>query len=513
MATALTLARQSVAVGPNHLTLSEAEPFDFAGLVARAERMAQKDFVPRPEPAPDVVEEIDYEAHGQLHFRRDLALFAEGPGIYPVTFFHLGQFFPRPVQMYAVTKGEARRIVYSPTYFEIPADSVAQRMPDEAGFAGFRLHEARHRDDWKTQDWTAFLGASYFRAIGELGQYGLSARGIAVDTAAGVEEEFPDFVEFYIEPALTEGAPVHVYALLDGPSVTGAYHFAIRRTSGVVMDVDKRLFMRQPVARLGIAPLTSMFWYGEYNRPYMVDWRPEVHDSDGLALWTGSGERIWRPLNNPPSARTSSFAARSPKGFGLMQRDRNFEHYLDGVHYERRPSLWVEPLDAWGPGSVMLVELPTNDEIHDNIVAFWVPSDPAKSGASYRFRYRLHWLADHPYPASNLGRTVATRIGRGGEPGKPRPEGVRKFVIEFSGGPLDQRRPADEPSAVITATRGTVSNTAVERVPGTRRWRAQFDLEVEGMEPVELRLYLASGDHDQALTETWLYQHLPALAA
>lgn len=190
------------------------------------------------------------------------------------------------------------------------------------------------------------------------------------------------------------------------------------------MDSEAVLFVRREIERLGVAPLTSMFWFAENNRHLATDWRPEIHDSDGLALWTGAGERIWRPLNNPQVPRTSAFSDDNPKGFGLMQRDRAFANYQDdGVFYDRRPSLWVEPLAPWGKGSVQLVELPTDDEIHDNIVAFWVPAEPVRAGARLAYRYRLHWRADEPYPAPQLARTISTRIGRGGIPGQPRPEG------------------------------------------------------------------------------------------
>ena len=410
--------------------------------------------------------------------------------------------------MHALERGFSREIAYDPAYFGMPEGSVARALPRDSGFAGFRLQEARSRRDWPTQDWIAFLGASYFRAIGELGQYGLSARGIAVDVAAQQPEEFPNFTEFHIASAADPDGPVNVFALLDGPSITGAYHFTIRRGAGVVMEVETVLFLRRAVERLGIAPLTSMFWFGEANRRFQQDWRPEVHDSDGLALWTGSGERLWRPLNNPERVVTSSFLDHNPRGFGLLQRDRNFEHYLDGVRYERRPSLWVEPLGPWGPGAVQLVEIPTDDEIHDNIVAFWVPREPAKAGDRLGLSYRLHWLAEEPYPAESIAQVVATRIGRGGEPGKPRPAGLTKFVVEFAGKALDGIARDTRPEARLTASRGTLSYMFTEPIPGSRRWRAQFDLEAAGGEPVELRLYLADAG-GKALTETWLYQHRP----
>ncbi|MGF1628087.1 MAG: glucan biosynthesis protein [Kiloniellaceae bacterium] len=494
------------------LHFGPALPFSFEALTARAENMAGRPYEPPYRPAPEVVQQIDYDAHGKIRFDPDKALHGpDSPGstsAYPATFFHLGQFFGKSVKMHALEDGAAREILYSPDYFEMPEDSVARQLPEDSGFAGFRLQESSARDDWQTHDWVAFLGASYFRAIGALEQYGLSARGIALDVAAAGPEEFPDFTEFYIAPAAAADAPVEVYALLDGPSVSGAYRFSLIRAEGVVMEVEKHLFLRQAVERLGLAPLTSMYWYSEGSRPYRTDWRPEIHDSDGLALWTGGGERVWRPLNNPERVTTSAFLDDSPRGFGLLQRDRNFDHYLDGVRYERRPSLWVEPLEPWGPGSVQLVEIPTDDEIHDNIVAFWVPRDPAEAGNRYHLRYRLHWQADEPYPAESSARVVASRIGRGGQPGKPRPPGLVKFVVEFDGGRLAELPAKSAPLPMVSASRGEISRIFAEPVPGTERWRAVFDLSVEGDAPVELRLYLTL--RQDPLSETWLYQYRPA---
>ena len=497
------------------LRFGPARPFSFEALTARAEAMARQPYQPPYRPAPAVVGQIDYEVHGKIRFDPERALYGPGGGgtqsDYPATFFHLGQFFGTSVKMHALEDGAAREILYSPEYFDMPADSIARQLPEDAGFAGFRLQESTAHGDWQRHDWVAFLGASYFRAIGALGQYGLSARGIALDVAASVPEEFPSFTEFYIAPAAGE-EPVAVYALLDGPSVAGAYRFTLTRREGVVMEVEKILFLRQAVERFGLAPLTSMYWYSEGSRPYHIDWRPEVHDSDGLALWTGRGERVWRPLNNPERVTASAFLDENPRGFGLLQRDREFDHYLDGVRYDRRPSLWVEPLEPWGAGAVQLVEIPTDDEIHDNIVAFWTPRDAPEPGKRYRLRYRLHWQADEPYPAADSARVVATRIGRGGQPGKPRPRGLVKFVVEFDGGRLGKLPGRQEPQPKITASRGEISGVFAEPVPATSRWRAVFDLGLDGGaaridEPVELRLYLAFAG--EPLSETWLYQYRP----
>lgn len=499
------------------LKFGSSRPFSFKALKARARDMAANPYAAPASAQREILEAIDYDAHGKIRFKSSLALFADGPGDHPVTFFHMGRFFQKPVRMHVVENDTAREIIYDPSYFDMPADSPARKLTGNLGFAGFRFQESRRGHpgpkgaplDWRTNDWVAFLGASYFRAIGDLFQYGLSARAIAIDVASpSGPEEFPDFTHVYFETPKPGDEAVTVHALLDGPSIVGAYRFVMRRGAGVIIDVDQTIYLRKPVYRLGFAPLTSMYWYSEVRKPTAIDWRPEVHDSDGLALWTGAGERIWRPLNNPPRTTASAFSDENPRGFGLMQRDREVGHYLDGVFYEKRPSLWVEPVGEWGKGSVQLVEIPTDDEIHDNIVAMWVPERQPKPGEALDLRYKTYWQADTPNPPP-LGRCIATRLGNGGQPGTTRPRGVRKFVVEFRGGPLEALPFGVKPEAVLTASRGTFSYVFTEAVPNdvVGHWRAQFDLTVEGAEPVEMRCFLKAGN--TVLTETWLYQYHP----
>ncbi|WP_210179607.1 glucan biosynthesis protein [Bosea sp. PAMC 26642] len=516
-ATLAALGFSPEALAQQGLKLGEAEAFGFEALKTRARALAAQPYQAPPSPRADVLERIDYDAHGKIKFKPEMALWANGPSPWPVTFFHLGRYFQKPVRMHVVDGGQAREIVYDESYFEMPADSPAKELPAGAGFAGFRFQESRtghpgrkgEKLDWKKNDWVAFLGASYFRAIGELYQYGLSARGLAIDPAvAGKPEEFPDFTHIWLETPQAASEYVVVYALLSGPSVAGAYRFRMHRAKGVTMEIEKALFLRNDVARLGIAPLTSMYWYSETAKSTAVDWRPEVHDSDGLALWTGAGERAFRPLNNPVRTTASAFMDENPRGFGLLQRDREVGHYLDGVFYERRPSLWVETQGSWGKGAVQLIEIPTDDEIHDNIVAMWVPDGPARAGASYAYRYTLHWLADEPFVPA-LGRVVATRLGNGGQPGTVRPRGVRKFMVEFLGPALEKIPFGVKPEVVLSASRGSFSYVFAEAVPDDvpGHWRAQFDLTVEGNDPVEMRCFMRGGD--AVLTETWLYQYLP----
>lgn len=515
LATLASAGTRQALAATESLVIGEPRAFTFESLRQEARQLAQQAYAPPSALPADVLERIDYDAHGKIRFNPDLALFANGPGQFPVTFFHLGRFFQEPVHMYVVDadRGLAREIIYDEAYFQMPADSPAHDLPHGSGFAGFRFQESRHGDKsephWRQNDWVAFLGASYFRAIGDLYQYGLSARGIAVNPAVpGRPEEFPAFRRVYFETPRPGSDTVTVYALLDGPSLAGAYRFTMQRAKGVIMDIDVSLHLREDVERLGLAPVTSMYWFSETAKPGAVDWRPEVHDSDGLELWTRAGERLWRPLNNPPHTVASSFVDENPRGFGLMQRDRDFDHYLDGVHYERRPSLWVEPKGDWGKGAVQLIEIPTDDEIHDNIVAMWVPAEPAVKGSAYDLQYRLYWQADAPAPPQ-LARCIATRTGNGGQPGQPRPAHVRKFMVEFLGTPLAGLPFGVKPEAVLWASRGSFSYVFTEAVPNDvpGHWRAQFDFSVDGTEAVEMRLFLRVDG--KPLSETWSYQYYP----
>src|SRR5579871_3352825 len=490
-------------------------PFSYDLFKQQARERAKAPYDPPPKPNPEVLQKINYEEWGKIRFRDSYALFADGPGPFPITFFHLGLFFQKAVGMHVIEGDQSRKIIYEQAYFEMPANSPAHDLPAGAGFAGLRIQEPRGGElDWKKNDWVAFLGAAYFRAIGELRQYGLSARGAALDVAvADRPEEFPDFTQFYID-SRADGDTLTLFALMEGPSIVGAFKFLMTRTKSVLMDIEANLFTRAQVSRFGLAPVTSMYWYSETVKPTAVDWRPEVHDSDGLEMWSGSGERLWRPLNNPPRIMVSAFVDDNPRGFGLMQRDRVFDHYLDGVFYDCRPSLWVEPLpglagEGWGKGSIQLCEIPTDDEIHDNVVAMWVPEEPVPANAEIQLHYKLYWVANSPFP-SDLAIVVATRLGRGGQPGQPRPKGVRKIMVEWLGEPLRQLPFGSIPELAVSTSRGTFGpyqlvEAVPDGVPG--HWRAQFDLIVDGTDPVELRAFLKSGD--KTLTETWMFQYHP----
>lgn len=481
------------------LQFGPAKPFSLDRLRGYAKKLAAAPFKAPQGPPPDLLRRIDYDAVQKISLRRGNALEEDGAR-YPISFFHMANYSGAPVVLFAVKDGMARQILYRSDYFDYRAAGIDPRPLGQLGFAGFRVMDGRNR---KT-DWLAFQGASYFRSSGQDGQYGASARGIAVDTGLAMAEEFPRFSQFWLEP---RGAAVTIYALLEGPSLTGAYQFDARKDDGVLIDVGCDLYVRAGISRLGVAPLTSMYWYGENQKDKAADWRPEVHDSDGLAIWTGRGERIWRPLINPPQVQTNSFLDRDVKGFGLMQRDRDFDDYQDDTaFYNKRPGIWVEPKGQWGPGAVQLVEIPTADEIHDNIVAFWHPDAPVKGGDSLSYDYRLYWQDAEPAYPAGLARVIATRIGHGGASSNI-PPGKYRFVIDFIGGPLETMAPRFDIMPVVDGGENPIDRSFVVKVSGTDRWRAEFDLVSAGRVPIDLRCFLRLGD--KTLSETWIYQFYP----
>ncbi|AGH50278.1 glucan biosynthesis protein G [Sphingomonas sp. MM-1] len=440
---------------------------------------------------------IDYDEVNRISFRADHALW-RGDGERETRFFPIHRFANTPVEINRVEGGRAFPVPFSPAMYDIAPDKHGRRFQMAPGFAGFRLMNAGGRGDW-----LAYQGASYFRSAGQLHQYGLSARALAIDTGIDGQEEFPIFTRFWLMPGPDDA--MTVFALLEGPSVTGAYRFVNRKTeAGPVQDVTATLHLRRDVARLGIAPLTSMFWYGEGNRAQAIDWRPEIHDSDGLAMLTGAGERIWRPLGNPPHPTTSSYSDSNPRGFGLLQRDRQFVHYQDdGAYYEKRPNLWVEPIGDWGPGAVMLYEIPTVREIEDNIVAFWTPAGPARAGNRYDIGYRLTWGGDDPAPAG-LARAVDCWTGVAGRPGHDPLPDARRLVADFEGARLAGLDRESGVEGVVTTNGGKVIATYAYPVVGTAsRWRLIVDVDRSDGRPSDLRAYLKRGG--DALSETLLY--------
>ena len=483
-----------------------ARAFDLEDVARLAEALAREPWRERQPQVPEWmrVGQITYDQWRDIRFRPDRALWRAEGLPFQVQLFHPGLCFDRPVRVNLVDGPHVQPLVYSTEYFDFGKNTFASRIPQDLGWAGLRIHAPIKRPDY-FDEVAVFLGASYFRALGRDNVYGLSARGLAIDTVEPTGEEFPRFVELWLERPAPGATSLVLYALLDGPSMAGAYRFRIVPGEQTAMDVEVRLFARRVPKVVGLAPLTSMFFFGENTTRCFDDFRPEVHDSDGLLLHFASGEWLWRPLDNPPRIDVASFRMENPRGFGLIQRDRSFANHQDlETRAELRPSAWVEPRGAWGRGAVRLVAIPTTSEMDDNIVAFWVPDVPPTPGQPFAFGYRLWWHGDDP-TRSPGGRAVATRRDRG-------PVGsahdAYRYVLDFEGAALAALPAESPPKAVVTATGGvTVFDEHVYKNPVTGGWRLTFQIRPRDPKPVELRAFLEHGGH--TLTETWSAAWLP----
>jgi glucans biosynthesis protein len=467
--------------------------FDANTVAGLARQLAAAPYQTQGQALPASLEKIGYDQYRGIRFNPAKALWREQGLPFQAQFFHRGFLFRDRVDVYTVSGGMAQPLVYRPDQFTF--DGTAAPKENDLGFAGFRLHAPINRSDY-FDEVCAFLGASYFRAVAKGQAYGLSARGLALGSGQP-HEEFPVFRAFWLEQPERGADHLVVHALMDSPSAAAAFLFVIRPGVETLFDVSMRLYPRVALANAGIAPVTSMFQFDANDRAGIDDYRLAVHDSDGLAMINGRGEQIWRALQNPSVLQESRFQDINPRGFGLMQRQRAFADYADSeAHYEKRPSLWVEPVGDWGEGAVDLVELPTEDEFHDNIVAFWRPKQPLEAGREYRFDYRLHWCNDHTW-LPQLAVVTRTGIGAG-------PKGSRRVVIDVAGGRLAQLRDGAKVRADVTAAKGRVDNVVAHANPDGDGWRIAFELHPGTERSIELRAVLS--DAAGPLSETWLYR-------
>lgn len=476
-----------------------ASAFTFDDVAARAAAQARKPYRAPNRPPPAELKALTYDQYRDIRFRPDRALWRAEKLDFEVMFFHLGKFQTDPVIINEVTAKGVRRLQYRTVDFDYGKNTLSPQGWGDIGFAGFRVHYPLNGAAYK-DELIVFLGASYFRALGRGQRYGLSARGLAIDTVGGQGEEFPRFSEFWMVRPEPGAQRLRIFALLDSPRASGAYQFDIGPGAASVVEVRARLYLRAPVATLGIAPLTSMFAFGE-NQPHRVDFRPEVHDSDGLSVATADGEWLWRPLLNPPHTLTTSFSMRGLRGFGLMQRDRSFRSYEDSeAQYELRPSAWVEPVGSWGAGRVELMLLSTPDETNDNVVAYWVPAQAPRPGEALDFAYRLHWQGpDWQRPPGAW--VTQSRIGRGFVELAP---DEQQYVVDFAGPALDALAADAQVKAVVSApANGVIAESNAYRVEATGAWRMTVRVrQSDTSRPTELRGFLQGAD-GSALSETW----------
>lgn len=474
-----------------------AKPFSIDWLRSEAKRLATQPYAPMAE-VPKPWRDLTYDQYRSIWFNSQKALWSDTELPYQVDLFHPGLYFPRAVEI-NIVDGDS----FQPLAFDISLFDKTDQFPDlpideNMGYSGFRLR-SELREPGIFEEFLVFQGASYFRAIGTGQNYGLSARGLALKTGEADGEEFPEFTSFWIEQPDEKGAPITVHALLDSPSVTGAYTFRISHGLPAVVEVDAAIYPRTALDHVGLAPLTSMFLFDETNRTRFDDFRSAVHDSEGLLVWNGPGELLWRPLGNHKTLQISSFVDDGPRGFGLMQRTRDLGAFADlEAHYHNRPSLWITPTGDWGKGAVTLVEIPSDQEIYDNIVAYWRPREPMVAGSEAVFSYKMEWGIEPPRPR-NVASVLNTRIGKGYDKAKP----YTIITVDFE---MDAAFVGDlsEITKFISTNRGTVSDGVLQRNPATGGVRLAFKFDPGDRTAAELRVQLVKDG--VSLTEVWLYR-------
>jgi len=484
--------------------------FGFEQVEQMAARLAEQAYAEPPK-IPEFMRHMNYDKWRDIRFKTERSLWRGENVFFEVQFFHPGFLYLSPVKINVVDQHGARPLAYSPGLFNFGMNTFPEKVPDDLGFAGFRVHHPINTDDYYDEV-IAFMGASYFRAVAKDQRYGLSARGLALDVAEQKGEEFPVFKEFWIVKPGPDDRKINIYAMLDSPSLCGAYAFVIEPGVQTLVHVKSTLYRRKGVQKLGMAPLTSMFLHGENNNVRHDDFRPEVHDSDGLLIGSDAGEWMWRPLRNPKILSVSDFPVDRLNGFGLLQRDSAFESYQDlEAFYQLRPSVWISPVGNWGPGKVQLIELPTDTEINDNIIAFWVPREVSEPSLPMSFAYRMNWY----FPDKDRhekGWVMATRSTA------TKDENRRRFLIDFKGGQLAR---LDDPMVlepVVSASKGAqIVDQQLMKNKYTDSWRLVFSV-VPGQKEllgavmndgktINLKAFLRQ--EGNAVTETWSYHFEP----
>lgn len=504
---------------------------DFDYVAEQAREIASRRYT-EPPPIPEVLRNLEYDDYQKIRFNNNSYIWKDEGLPFAAGFFHLGYLYRDSMDIHEFTPTHEQRIRYLPTFFEFDDKDLQNSLPSSLGYAGFRVSTNMPGGEnyWEV---ASFLGASYFRAVGLGQRYGASARGIAVNAGLSQEEEFPRFTKIWMGKPLGNAKELVIYALLEGKSLAGAYRFVLKPGEATAMDVKARIFMRESVQSFGIAPLTSMYWRGENRRSPETDYRPEVHDSDGLIIKERDNDPVWRPFDLADKTRLSYFSVDAFQGFGVMQRDREFANYQDmEAHYHKRPSVWVVAKNDWGPGFVRLVELPTDSEFDDNIVAFWEPVVLPEKGDRLDYEYTLHWNANQVpanYPEAYV---LATRIGE--DLSYP---GTHLFVVDFrvpdSLGPEPpkeetpeegesneeeeeteeqeeaEKKPRKPPEALITVSGpSTLQDYQISWNGYANAWRVtmRVDSAEPGGEAVELRCQLEFEGEEKKLSEVWSYQ-------
>nr|WP_106477745.1 glucan biosynthesis protein G [Phytohalomonas tamaricis] len=489
------------------LAAQAAFSFGFEDVAEQAKTLSQRGYNAPQSNLSDPLSKLQYQDYAKISFKKDHAVWADQNLPFTLSFFHEGMHYNTPIKVNTINGEDVKAVKYSPDDFNFGDLKIDPEALKNLGFAGFKINYPINSE--RKEEVMVFLGASYFRVVGKGQRYGLSGRGLAIDTALSSGEEFPRFKEFWVVRPEPDDKYLTIYALLDSPSATGAYRYILRPGDDAVVDVQSQIYLRREVTKLGIAPLTSMFLYGPNQPSPSVNYRPAIHDSNGLAVNASEGDWVWRPLVNPKKLAVNSFQANNPRGFGLLQRSHNFRDYQDlDDRYDLRPSAWIEPQNGWGEGQVELVEIPTPNETNDNIVSFWRPTTSLQPGQPIDFNYRINWTTNEAkFHNPDLAWVTQTLRSRG-EIKKTNlvrePDGTTSFVLDFVGPGLKALAPDANVTADISmGDNGELVSSNVERNPVFGGYRLELRMKPKDpAKPIDTRAFLKDGQ-GQRLSETW----------
>ena len=476
----------------------QPEAFSAAKVVEMARALAAEPHKP-PGSAPlDPLGSASPEEIATIRYRTGDLIWAGAGLAFAIEPVHRSRNFPGEVELYTVEGTTASRVVYDPARCDF---GTLKPPPASAhlGFTGFRI--LRRRDDGQLLPAASLVNASILAGIAPNQAWGAISRPLSVHLPDQIGEEPSQMRAVWIEQPRSVATELVMHALVDTPSLAGAIRFTLRADDATVIDTECTLFTRKQVDHLALAPVQATYLAGPIDWPPTPDMRPAVYEAAGVQMQTGNGEWIWRPVSNRSRLQISGFVDRDPQGYGLMQRDRGFGAFLDDENdWQRRPSVWIEPIGKWGAGEVTLLEIPAASQNNKNIACYWRPRPGLAAGAEVNYAYRQFWSWQAPSRPDGAIVT-ASRIGR--IPGDTS-EGKTRFLVQFEGGQLGDPAKAAAIVPTIWSSAGKVAAIRVYRAPRQNSMRVVFDLDAGGQPLVELRVWLK---HDNApMSEAWLYR-------
>lgn len=472
--------------------VAEGQPFDAALVVETARNLARRPLAPVvATDLPEGYATLSYDLYSGIRAVPGSLLWAGENRGFTVEPLHRGYVFSRPVGLFTVEDNIVRRVAFDRSKFDY--GRVTPPPPNlDLQFSGMRIAAGLERPF----EVAVFQGATFFRSLARGQNFGAMARALILRPGETRGEEIPFFRAFWIErPSAASGALV-IHALLDSESLTGAVRMTLRPGDITLIDVEMTLFARQVLDHIGLGCTMGTFLSGPQSRRTFDDLRPAVHEVSGVQMQTGGGEWIYRPVNNPATLQVSSFMDENPRGFGLVQRERDAVAFQDDdQRFELRPSVWTEPLGDWGAGSVQLLEIPSDSELNDNIIAYWRPRQALAAGSETSLAYRQAWCWQPPEKPA-LATATRTRQGRGSQPRR------RRFLVDFSGDRLSDPAQVAAIRAAVSTSQGTIHNVRLWPYPERKLMRVGFEVDPGAESLSELRLVLQAGG--QPVSETWL---------